>query len=186
MVPAFDASGFFAGDVYVLEGDHIIGLIAGMTLRPLPRILMGRFFDPPDPHPVDGPTRMQIQTQTQTPPTAPTQLTPTSDSLTHASPSVRSTTAPPTPPETTPANPISSRSPRDTGTTNRALALIASETRVDIQELSDETHLSQIGVDSLLSLVLVEKFAMELNIHLQPSFFLEWPTIGMIKAQLAG
>jgi hypothetical protein len=43
-----------------------------------------------------------------------------------------------------------------------------------------------MGIDSLLSLVLVEKFALELNIHLQPSFFLESPTIGMIKAQLAG
>jgi hypothetical protein len=190
MVPASDTSGFFSGDVYVLEGDHIIGLIAGMTLRPLPRILMSRFFDPPDPQPVDGPMRMQIQTQTQaqtpqTPPTAPTPLTPTSHSLTHASPSVRSTSAPATPPDLTPANPLSCPSSRNTATTNKALALIASETRVDIQVLTDDVHLSQMGVGSLLSLVLMEKFAMELDIHLQPSFFLESPTIGMIKAQLA-
>ncbi|KAL3483393.1 hypothetical protein BJX62DRAFT_244924 [Aspergillus germanicus] len=52
-------------------------------------------------------------------------------------------------------------------------------------KMSERPVVSVMGVDSLLSLVLVEKFAMELDIHLQPSFFLESPTIGMIKTQLA-
>jgi acyl carrier protein len=66
-----------------------------------------------------------------------------------------------------------------------ALALLAAETGMEPDCLTDETELSALGIDSLLSLVLKEKFATELQVDIQSSFFLESPTIRELKEYLA-
>lgn len=48
MIPVHGQPGFYAGDVYVLQDDQIIGLICGITFRTFPRLLLDQFFSPPD------------------------------------------------------------------------------------------------------------------------------------------
>ncbi|KAL4778883.1 hypothetical protein BJX76DRAFT_362306 [Aspergillus varians] len=175
MTPVKDSSGFFTGDVYVLDGSEIIGQLARMSFRPLPRILMSRFFNTHDR------TNVPIKLQT-------TASTPDSS----GSPTNDSAVGPPTPGENE-LDPLEQGSEqvldseyksRKHELASKALDLIASETGIHCQDLTDETHLSEIGVDSLLSLALVERFAMDLNMQLPRNFLLESPTVRDIKARI--
>lgn len=183
MNPANDNSGFFSGDVYILHGNRVIGRVREMTLRPLPRILMSRFFDPPD---------SQYGQMAQQEPSTALPSTPQHTSSAKTTESTQSqqdesdNTSLATPENENKA-PISGSWPNANSQLVRdAIALIASETGVEPDALTDETEFSAVGVDSLLSLVLVEKFALELNIDLQGSFFLETPNVCDLKAYLEG
>ncbi|KAL4946607.1 hypothetical protein BDV06DRAFT_218074 [Aspergillus oleicola] len=173
MMPAKDGSGSFSGDVYVLDGGEVVGLIAGVRLRPLPRILMRRLFDtrPNDDQPLETPSTAS-KTQTQE--------TPDTNTPSEGSSSANDTLSPGS--SDSRSQPMA-KSESSSSIQRKALALISSETGIDIQDLTDETYMSEIGVDSLLSLVLLEKFALELDARLPGSFFLDFPTIGMVKAQ---
>ncbi|KAL5337249.1 hypothetical protein BJX70DRAFT_250953 [Aspergillus crustosus] len=176
MMPTADDSGFYSGDVYILQGNDVIGLVGGMTLRPLPRILMARFFDPRDPEGTAVPAKQQLTYLSITAIPLPSRSS-LSESASDSLPASLATSVGLSDIE---GGPGSSPTP----TSSKILDLISSETGIDIQDLTDETHLSQLGVDSLLSLVLVEKFAQEFNVDLPASFFLESPTIGLIKARM--
>ncbi|KAL4861374.1 hypothetical protein BDV12DRAFT_208059 [Aspergillus spectabilis] len=180
MAPATDTEGFFVGDVYVLDGDEVVGQIGGMSLRPLPRILARRFFDPEDQQQHEINTGPSVLAKLQTSGT-----TGTTDQ--QSSSTTISSAGLPTPVETAEPRPepllVALEQP-ECEAADKALRLLSSETGVEMQDLTDELHLSEIGVDSLLSLVLVEKFALELDIHLPAHFFLESPSIGEIKARL--
>ncbi|GMG29078.1 unnamed protein product [Aspergillus oryzae] len=183
MNPANDNSGFFSGDIYILHGNRVIGRVREMTLRPLPRIVMSRFFDPPD---------SQYGQMAQQEPSTALPSTPQHTSSAKTTESTQSqqdesdNTSLATPENENKA-PISGSWPNANSQLVRdAIALIASETGVEPDALTDETEFSAVGVDSLLSLVLVEKFALELNIDLQGSFFLETPNVCDLKAYLEG
>jgi monodictyphenone polyketide synthase len=68
--------------------------------------------------------------------------------------------------------------------TVKATALIASQTGIDLADLSDDARFGDIGVDSLMSLVIAEKFRSELDITVNSSLFLEYPTLGALKRWL--
>ncbi|RDW65922.1 uncharacterized protein DSM5745_09661 [Aspergillus mulundensis] len=166
------AAGLFSGDVYVLDVDDdstIIGVVGGVTLRPLPRILMRRFFDPPDEvedvHKENMPTARSSQAIASG--GAPDS---SSSSVTSSTASSSSIVTSPTPDSDPSACKPNSKA-------SKALALLAAETGIPVAELTDETCLASMGIDSLLSLVLVEKFALELGVHLPASFFIEFPTV---------
>ncbi|GFF28250.1 conidial yellow pigment biosynthesis polyketide synthase [Aspergillus udagawae] len=177
MNPARNCSGFFFGDVYVLRGDRVIGNVREMTLRPLPRILMNRFFDPPDgddgrlPHQVQPRDLPQLRLQ----PSATTESSSGSDRK-------ASGIGSPTPEVDLPITACERKA--NTQLVRDALALLAAETGMEPDCLTDETELSALGIDSLLSLVLKEKFATELQVDIQSSFFLESPTIRELKEYL--
>nr|ALG03242.1 PKS [Aspergillus alliaceus] len=181
MNPAKDNSGFFTGDVYVLQGDCVVAKVRDMTLRSLPRILMSRFFDPPDglygqgaqqessSTVASGSGRISATTNTESTPSQQGD----SESALLISPDSEVK-----PPEILPEAKGKSNLVRD------AVTLIASETGVELDSLTDETEFSALGIDSLLSLVLAEKFGIELNFEIQGSFFLECQKIGDLKAYL--
>jgi acyl carrier protein len=74
---------------------------------------------------------------------------------------------------------------RNASTVGRALAIIAHEAALeDSAELADDATFANLGIDSLLSLVLAEKFREELDIHLTGTQFLEYPTIGEFRTWL--
>ncbi|RAK88250.1 ketoacyl-synt-domain-containing protein, partial [Aspergillus costaricaensis CBS 115574] len=177
MNPARDASGFSTGDVYVLHGDRIIGKIRGMTLRPLPRILMTRFFDPPD----CGDSVLPRRLQPQDLPDVQHQHSPSTESGPGDEPRDPNT-SPPTPEVDLPIAPSVTKA--NTELVRDALALLAAETGVEPDSLTDETEVSALGIDSLLSLVLVERFSTELQVNIQSSFLLESPTILELKEYL--
>ncbi|KAI9739232.1 MAG: Type I Iterative PKS [Cirrosporium novae-zelandiae] len=68
--------------------------------------------------------------------------------------------------------------------TARAMLLVANEAALEPSELVDDAMFSSLGIDSLMSLVIAEKFREELGVNVSGSLFLEYPTIGDLKAWL--
>lgn len=68
-----------------------------------------------------------------------------------------------------------------------ALSIISEESGISIAELTDDCVFSDMGIDSLLSLVIVSRFAEELELDIPlESIFTDYPTIGEIKVLFAG
>ena len=69
----------------------------------------------------------------------------------------------------------------------RALQIISEESGVATEDLTDDTVFGDVGVDSLLSLVIVSRLRDELELDVQHEFlFLECPTVGDLKQFLSG
>ncbi|XXG97472.1 hypothetical protein Hte_003774 [Hypoxylon texense] len=69
----------------------------------------------------------------------------------------------------------------------RALEIISEESGVATSDLTDDTHFTDSGIDSLLSLVIVSRFRDELELDIQhETLFLECPTVGDLKKLLLG
>ena len=64
---------------------------------------------------------------------------------------------------------------------SRAIVLLAEELAVDIGLLTDECFILDIGLDSLMSLVISQKLRENLGIEIRDAFFLEVVTIGDLK-----
>jgi noranthrone synthase len=70
---------------------------------------------------------------------------------------------------------------------NGALDIIAEESGIAIEELTDDTIFSDIGVGSLLSMAIVSRFREELSLALDPEFnlFLDCGTVKLMRGFLA-
>lgn len=188
MIPT-EEKGVWAGDVYVLQDKTIIGMVGQIKFRQFPRVLMDRFFSPNKaPHhtaevpkaAASAPAPVQLPKATAA---APSSASPAS-----ASASTRSTQAvTPSPPTTAEPKPEikAAAEPAPAKEENSMLTgvvdLVAAETGLDRSELTDDTLFASVGVDSLMSLVLVEKFKANLKVEIKSSLFLECPTIGEFK-----
>lgn len=71
-----------------------------------------------------------------------------------------------------------------TDVTRRALELLAEELAVDIGLLRDGRQVADLGLDSLVSLVMSTRFREELGVEIRDAFFLEISTIGDLKKML--
>ena len=65
---------------------------------------------------------------------------------------------------------------------DKALSIIAEESGISIPEMKDEDFLGDLGIDSLLVLVIASRFREELNLDLASSFLMDVNTIGAIKS----
>lgn len=74
--------------------------------------------------------------------------------------------------------------PAATDITSRASHLIAEELAVDIGLLTDEAEVADLGLDSLMSLVMSTRLREELAIEMRDAFFLEISTVGDLKKML--
>ncbi|KAF7158669.1 hypothetical protein CNMCM6106_005459 [Aspergillus hiratsukae] len=186
MMPIREQPGFYAGDVYVLQEGQIVGLVGGITFRTFPRSLLNTFFSPPDTttnavaqrgtaHHLTG--SESLHALSVSPVDRESAVLAETPSLQgHSGSSPACTLTPPTLGSVTAST--------ESSIVLRAMALIAAETAIELTELSDETVFSSIGVDSLLSLVLAEKFTAEFHLDFRSSLFLDCPTIGDLKAWL--
>ena len=69
----------------------------------------------------------------------------------------------------------------------RALQIISEESGIATEDLTDETAFMDVGVDSLLSLVIVSRLQEELELDIQHEFlFMECPTVGDLRKFLLG
>ncbi|KLU88060.1 hypothetical protein MAPG_07047 [Magnaporthiopsis poae ATCC 64411] len=66
-----------------------------------------------------------------------------------------------------------------------ALALICKESGLEPDSLRDDALFAELGIDSLMSLVLAEKFRAELGVEVKGSLFLECANIGAVKEWLS-
>jgi acyl carrier protein len=91
-----------------------------------------------------------------------------------------------------PATPVQEAAPAQEAThaaatnsvTTRALALIAKEAALELSDLEDEAEFANLGIDSLMSLVISEKLKSELDVKVGGSLFLDYPTIGDLRVWL--
>ncbi|KAK1751370.1 Non-reducing polyketide synthase aptA [Echria macrotheca] len=178
MIPTAEDPSIYLGDVYVLQEGEIIGLVGGIKFRRYPRLLLSRFFSPPDEqgHAVPVQKKAAPVPSVAAPP-------PVSHPVPVPAPAPVSAPAPtPTPVAAPPAAPAPAVDTEST--TVKALLLVANEAGLQLEDLEDEASFPSLGIDSLMSLVIAEKFREELGISVGGSLFLEYPTVGDLKAWL--
>ncbi|KAH6884202.1 beta-ketoacyl synthase domain-containing protein [Thelonectria olida] len=170
----------YSGDVYVLQDGKVVGMMGDMRFRRIPRVLMNRFFSPSEAagtekvaptrpvQPIVAPVPVVKVPEMISPPKTPEPVKVQQKQETVA--------APPTPPEDV----ISTEPSMITD----CLKLISRESGLDMSSLTDEASFVELGVDSLMSLVLSEKFRSELQLEIRSSLFLECANIAALKEWL--
>ncbi|KAI1132887.1 polyketide synthase [Nemania abortiva] len=185
MVP--EGSHAFVGDVYILHDSEIVGVVEAIKFLQWPRIMLNRFFRPPD-----TPTKTvssispdlrscppSPQAVAVTVPSRPTlssdQSSPSAILLTPPSQDVESATMSTT---------LGTGAEESTDIVSRALVVLAEELAVDIGLITDESYITDLGLDSLMSLVVSQRLREELSIEIRDAFFLEVQTITDLKELL--
>lgn len=197
MIPTKDDTSVFLGDIYIMRADtgSIIGMVGGIHFRRFPRILLSRFFSAPEPagqaspaHTSNGRKAHEVREPVRR---LPSPETPQLSS--GSSDDDSSFVEIPLPKAQLPVQLAGSqekasltKAPPTTTSSigDKALALIAQETGIDRAELEDGADFAGLGIDSLMSLVLSEKFRVDLEVNVNGSLFLDYPTIGDLRTWL--
>ncbi|EAQ85350.1 hypothetical protein CHGG_09364 [Chaetomium globosum CBS 148.51] len=96
-------------------------------------------------------------------------------------------TPPPIPvpkPAPTPAPIIAAAPASNNSIATKTMALLAAEAGLEASDLDDDASFANLGVDSLMSLVIAEKLREQLGITVNGSLFMEYPTVGDLRAWL--
>ncbi|KAH6629936.1 putative polyketide synthase, partial [Chaetomium sp. MPI-SDFR-AT-0129] len=177
MIPTAEDPTVYLGDVYILQEGVIVGLVGGINFRRYPRLLLNRFFSAPD----DASAAAVASHSSSSKPTAAPQkqvaVLPAPVPPLKVTPAPAPAVAPAPTPE--PAVDIDSDS-----TAVKALLLVADEAGLELADLKDEASFPNLGIDSLMSLVIAERFREELGITVGGSVFLEYPTVGDLRSWL--
>ncbi|KAI0906088.1 polyketide synthase [Ustulina deusta] len=177
----------FVGDVYILQGSEIVGVVEAIKFLQWPRVMLNRFFSPPDAAAKTAtsiPPKLNARPQ---PPPIPvavaTPYRPTQHSDSSSTTSVLTTPPSLDMQSEASATPATGHS-ESSDTISRALVVLAEELAVDLGLLTDATHIADLGVDSLMSLVVSQRLREELGIEIRDAFFLEIQTIADLKKLL--
>ncbi|KAL5345167.1 Non-reducing polyketide synthase PKS8-1 [Pseudogymnoascus australis] len=199
MIPTAEDPTIYFGDVYIMQDDVIMGVVGGIQFRRYPRILLSRFFSPPDkmaafevkPKSQVAATKNMIPaldaTKTATPGSNPI--------LSHRESGIvgddKQRDSLPTGPPTleTPAPDVAAPSIVESATasgstTAKAILLIANEAGLELSDMKDDAIFVNLGIDSLMSLVIAEKLRSELDVKVSGSLFLDYETIGDLRQWL--
>ncbi|KAL9004648.1 MAG: hypothetical protein Q9188_002539 [Gyalolechia gomerana] len=152
-----------SGDVYIFDGDKIVGLVGALKFQCIPRQLLNTFLPP------------RGLTASKAPLTADRNL---SSKLTVPKPSHLKKIAKPR------IKNSSSKEPSHEITT-KALRIIASELGIPVDELVDPIEFANLGVDSLMSLSITGRMREELEMEVQSSLFTDYPTVRGMKRFLS-
>ena len=182
-----EETNMYAGDVYVFQDDAIVAMMGKMKFRRVPRVLMDTFFSPPDSGkksggdtnpksnrvaaPAESKNMSTKSANVKPPPQAPPAPAPTKE----VAPVVEKAAVKETTPQV---------APQENSTIANALALIARETGLELAELTDDASFVELGVDSLMSLMLSELFRSELSLEVKSSLFVECSSIAELKEWL--
>lgn len=153
MQPAEDSS-VVSGDVYIFDGDRIIGMVGALKFQCIPRQLLNTFLPPKGPAVQKLPTALNPRPALKT--AAPKVVKPVATRMNaapRAGPSV----------------------------TTKALDIIADELGVPSTELANAIEFAAMGVDSLMSLSITGRMREELEIEVNSSLFIDHPTVGSMK-----
>ncbi|KAK6068450.1 beta-ketoacyl synthase domain-containing protein [Seiridium cupressi] len=202
MIPTVEDRTVYLGDVYILQDSEIIGLVGGIKFRQYPRILLSRFFSAPDEASPSSNTNHGATTNVQASPR--TSVLSVNDHRNIAN-SVQISTMAKAGPQVTikpvavidpspapvvvalsdtnnqPSVIIAPATINSSSIAVKALALIANEAALNQADLQDQASFAELGIDSLMSLVISEKFREELGVIVSGSLFLEYPTIGDLR-----
>ena len=194
MIPTAEDPGIYLGDVYIFQGQEIIGMVGGITFRQYPRILINKFFSAPDGNATKtaAPAQKKADPPKKAPAPAPA---PKAVEAPKAPAKPVEKSAPVEKPAETPAEkPVNkpAEEPKKGGhnaledveadsTAMKAIKLIENEAALEDSDMNDEATFASLGIDSLMSLVIAEKFREELQVTVGGSLFLEYPTVGDLK-----
>lgn len=198
MAPTAEDPGIFLGDVYVMQDGEIMGMVGAIKFRRYPRVLLNPFFSPPDsgsPGTQSAPAKQprSFQTVTTVPAVVKKAITspePLSQEVETPAMTLEKETQVPVAADTTNVKPNGGSAPTvdATADTNsiaaKAMAIVALEAGLDPADLVDDVAFANLGVDSLMSLVIAEKFREQLGVTVNGSLFLEYPMIGDLRAWL--
>lgn len=195
MIPMAEDPAVYLGDVYVLQDEEVIGFVGAIKFRRYPRILLNRFFTAPDEAMAAdrtssvAPKSVSMASEAKWQADLPRQpVTIKSSSVSVASPlpveSKKSVAEPKMAASVTSPSSDKEASNSSNSIAVKALNLIAKEAALENADLVDEASFAELGIDSLMSLVISEKFREELGVTVSGSLFLEYPTIGDLRSWL--
>ncbi|KFY50141.1 hypothetical protein V496_09555 [Pseudogymnoascus sp. VKM F-4515 (FW-2607)] len=184
MIATKEDNSVYLGNVYILQDDAIVGFVGSIKFRQYPRLLLNRFFSAPDASVAQNHTTPEKATSHQE-----SQLVLKEPANIRAAAPLPAAQASATAKEdqeaTLLANPVDAAAgSAPDSTASKALAIIAEETGIDLAEITEDASFANLGVDSLMSLVIAEKFRSVLGVTVAGSLFLEYPTVGDLKAWL--
>jgi len=194
MIPSADDPTTYFGDVYIMQDGVVMGMVDGIEFHRYPRILLSRFFSAPDDS--KAPPVAQAAASSSSPAKAVPAVKyavpmpkAAAAPATASKPVVASTPAPspasaPAPVVAAAPGPAPAVEANDDTTTAKAIKIIAEEAALDLVDLTDDASFANLGVDSLMSLVIAEKFREQLGVVVSGSLFLEYPTIGDLRSWL--
>ena len=144
--------GVMAGDVYIFDGDEIVVLCKGLKFQKMKRTILNNLLG--------------------------TAKDPAPSSTSHAiavNQKLQRTMA------VTEAK-VKAPTVESHGGFSEILASIAAEVGVNVGELTDGTKVSDLGVDSLLTISILGRLRMETKLDLPSSLFISYPTFADLKA----
>lgn len=163
MFPVQGEPGTFAGDIYLLRGERVVGVCAGIRFKRVPRALMSVMFPRQAAAPGKGSGRGGGQYAGMPSAgvmAATARLKQEDDDI---QPVARTERTPP-------GGAVKAR-------VDACLGLIAEETGLDLDDLSGDAAFAELGVDSLMSLALSDKMRAALGIDVKASIFIECATV---------
>jgi iterative type I PKS product template protein len=215
MIPTAEDPTVYLGDVYILQEGEVIGLVRAIKFRRYPRVLLNRFFSPPDiksggttttathstiPKPVVSKPKLAVskpavseydllKSEVAAAKVVVTEVREDGDveqalEQLMETPIVVAHASIPMPIPISKVVPVVAALPATDSTASKAMALLVDESGLDPADLTDDANFMHLGVDSLMSLVIAEKFREELGVVVNGSLFLEYQTVGDLRAWL--
>nr|QGS83604.1 polyketide synthase [Shiraia bambusicola] len=155
----------WTGDITILDGDRIVGMFGGVALQGVPKRLMSYIVNAASKR-ANGPGVSKPAEVAAKPPASVPAVNTVVKTVTKKS---------------TVAQPQS-----DGRSITTAVSIISQESGIALSELTDDTRFEDIGVDSLLGLMVSSRIRDELGIDFDSSAFLEIRTVGSFKTFLQG
>lgn len=164
------------GDVYIMDGDRIIGMVMGLKFQNIPRRALNIMMPPAGKAAAAPAAKSAVKpTAAKALPAAPVKTAPIKVAKAPAqSAVVKATKAPKT-----------VKLPGSSGVTAKVMKIVAEEIDVDMSELVEDAAFENLGVDSLLSLTISARFREELEMDIPSSLFTDCTTVGELKKHFA-
>ncbi|KAL7934399.1 putative polyketide synthase, partial [Trichoderma chlorosporum] len=182
MFPVEGETGTFAGDIYLLRGERVVGVCAGLKFKRVPRVLMPIMF-PSTQTKSRNKAHTHAHTTTSINSVESNKKKPTVAAVSHSR-EQGPTVAEQLPKPIVPDSPVIQQKPKQKQKDDEqnphvaaCLQIIADETGLELEDLAGEAAFAELGVDSLMSLALSGKLRAELGIEVQASIFIECATV---------
>ncbi|KAI9694041.1 MAG: Type I Iterative PKS [Bathelium mastoideum] len=156
----------WTGNITIFDGDRVVGTFGEVALQGVPKRLMQYIVNAANKRisPASGNTNAKA--------TAPATPSTSEGRAVVKTKTVQKSTV--------------AQQPLESSAVNTAMQIISEESGIATNELTDESRFDDIGVDSLLGLMVSSRIRDELAIDFESSIFLQLSTIGSFKTFLRG
>lgn len=175
--------GSYSGDVYILQRGEIVGVVEAILFRQWPRVMLNRFFRPVGATITSAASALPA-TKKKKKLKKPAALVPSPSTSCLQDKAVASAMAARMEQKTDSDSGDEEHEDEEANSEDAALRVIdilAEELAVDKGLLTDECEITDIGLDSLMSLVVSQKLRENLGIEIRDTFYLEISSIGDLK-----